>query len=93
MAKALKTNKDFLVIAASRMEVVEVFKTIGVCDSCNNSAHKGFLIPVLGSQWYCPKCFKEWHSKAKYFKEDQEYEHRVFTRYCEILNIDSSLAQ
>lgn len=82
--KAFKNKKGHLVIKISMVDVVEMFGGVGICDHCNKADFEGYLIPVLGEKWFCKKCYKDWEERAVYYKEDREYEKKVFTK---LLNI------
>ena len=57
----------------------------GLCDTCNGFAENGYLIPVLGTYWMCPKCYEEWNKHSKLEEEDKEYEEQNYQRWLEIL--------
>lgn len=53
----------------------------GICDRCNKASFDGYLVPVLGQRWFCPKCYKKWAKDAERFPEDADYENYVFNNY------------
>lgn len=72
--------KGFKIIETTGDEI----KTIGgygICDSCCRPSSNGYLIPALGSYWYCEKCYEEWIKNAVIYDEDKEFEARVFDKW------------
>lgn len=86
MAKTFQSEKGFLIIEASDLEVVSI-GGLGFCDSCSKPKSSGYIVSVLGARWYCEKCYEEWHNRAINYPEDHEYEKRVFERYSHVFNI------
>lgn len=75
--------KGFKIIEASAAEV----KLIGgyaLCDSCGLLSSNGYLIPALGSYWYCKKCYDDWNKQAKFYEEDVEFETQIHDRWIKI---------
>ncbi len=87
MATAITTDKGFLVIEASQLEVVKI-GGLGICDACNKASSSGNIISVLAGRWYCPECFNEWHSSAINYEEDREYEKRIFEKFKQTFSIN-----
>ena len=52
----------------------------GVCDSCNRYSYHGYLIPVLNS-YYCPECYRDFCSRARFYPDDIGHETRVAAYY------------
>lgn len=86
MAESIQTDKNFLIVKTSNIEVVSI-GGLGMCDSCNKASAAGYIIGALGGRWYCPECYEEWHSRATNYKEDREYEKMIFDRFCKILSV------
>ena len=78
LPKAIQNSKGHFVIPISQKHVIDIFEGYGICDSCSTVEDKeGFLIPVLGSRWYCTKCYEDFERTAINYPEDREYEQRV----------------
>ncbi|MBJ2189116.1 MAG: demethylase [Muribaculaceae bacterium] len=84
MAKILNTDKPFLLIECS---AVELMNAVGsdhcVCDWCDKSclpSEKGCYIAVL-NHWYCKECFEKWIGQAEYYPEDVDVERKNFDFY------------
>ena len=89
MANIKDNKKGFKVIQISRKELVEElgqYGAIGICDYCNETASTGYYITVL-NQWFCPKCYQEWHHRATYYPEDAKVENRNFEFYKNIFGL------
>lgn len=72
--KQFRNKNGHIAIPCTRVQVVEIFKGYGICDNCNQTDEKGWLLPVLVGRWFCAKCYGEWEATAKYYEEDREYE-------------------
>lgn len=83
MAEIVKNDKGFKVLKMS-LEEVNSIGGLGICDFCNAASHEGYYIAVL-NMWYCPKCYKEWISRAKYYPEDASIENKNFEYMKEML--------
>ena len=83
MAHQVKNKQGFLIIQAKLTELltVEPGCPMGICDRCNKASLDGYLVPVLGQRWFCPKCYKKWAKDAERFPEDADYENYVFNNY------------
>lgn len=86
MANVVESDKNFLVIETSNIEVIRL-GGFGICDACAKASDKGYIIPVLAGRWYCPKCYEEWHKGAINYEEDRDYEKMVFDKYSRALNV------
>lgn len=73
----MRNKKGHIVIPCSRTLVVEKFKGYGICDFCSETCNTGFLIPVLGSKWYCESCKEDWEKTSKFYEQDVSYENEV----------------
>ena len=78
-------NKEGFKIIELSLSEVRLVGGYGLCDTCNGFAENGFLIPVLGTYWMCPKCYEEWNKHSKLEEEDKEYEEQNYQRWLEIL--------
>ncbi len=74
--KDYRNKNGHIVIPLTAIAVIDIFKGLGICDSCNKSKPSGYIIPVLAGRWYCDDCTKEWENdkSTKFFEEDREYE-------------------
>ncbi len=86
MARKFINEKGFAVYEMTGVETME-FGGYGICDSCNKSAVKGYLIPVLNS-YFCEECYKRWIERAKYYEEDRLFEMRKIGYYDSILSAE-----
>lgn len=50
--------KGFKIFEVSAAEV-KAIGGFGICDSCNKLSNIGYIMPVLGSYWYCKKCYDD----------------------------------
>jgi hypothetical protein len=87
MAVIVDNPKGFKVIETSMTECFN-WGGMAVCDSCNESSNKGYLIAVLNA-WYCPECYNEWLNEAVRYEEDVVYENTTFNSFRRILNIET----
>lgn len=85
MAEIVKNEKGFKVISCSMGETTK-FGGAAICDSCNGSDFKGYLICVL-NRWYCQECYTDWEKRATYYPEDSKVEERNFNYYKGILGV------
>lgn len=85
MAKKVECGK-FLVIEVSGVECIG-WGGAAICDFCNETSNVGYYIAVLNS-WYCPKCFKEWKKRAKWYPEDANVERSNYAAYAKMLGIE-----
>ena len=86
----ISLSNRFKVIEIPRILLVDKlaeFGSIGVCDGCMRSEDTGYYVAVL-NQWLCKKCYDEWISYAKWYKEDERIELKNFNFYCKLFDID-----
>jgi hypothetical protein F3_00962 len=76
-------KKGFKILKVSAAEV-KAIGGFGICDGCNKPSEYGYLMPVVGSYWYCKKCYDDWNKRAKFYEEDREYEAKMNDRWVEI---------
>ena len=76
-------TKGFKIIKTSAAEVRAV-GGYALCDGCNLPTSSGYLIPVLGSYWYCQKCYDDWNKYAKFYEEDVEFETQMHDNWIKI---------
>lgn len=78
LPKAEVNEKGHFVIPISQKKVIEIFNGFGICDHCGGIEEDfGYLIPVLGSKWYCEKCYEDFVKTAVNYEEDRGYEQLV----------------
>lgn len=92
MAEAYKTDKEFLIIKTSNVEVVGL-GGVGICDACNIASHTGYIISVLAGRWYCPECYEKWHLTAINYEEDRAYEKATFEKFLKTFSLTDPTAQ
>ena len=89
MARIVKNNKGFKVIAATAAELLDragMYGARGFCDCCGMIAFKGYYVAVL-AWWMCPICYAEWIKTATLSDEDKAFEADRFREWCDIFNI------
>ena len=79
MATVKESSKGFKLLETTVVEIVQV-GGIGICDYCNRGTDRGIYIAAMNN-WYCPKCFEEWHNRAVRYEEDAKIEERNFLYY------------
>lgn len=80
MAKIVENKKGFRVLEVSREELISAlskFGSMGICDQCGETPPVGYYVAVL-NQWLCPKCYNNFISKTKWYKEDAPFEERYW---------------
>lgn len=77
-------SKGFKIIKTSKQEIISI-GGFGICDSCAKISEYGYLIPALGSYWYCEKCYQEWLGHCRYYEEDREFEENKYKYYIKLL--------
>lgn len=87
--KRMKLNCGHIAYEVSQAEVM-LLGGFGICDNCNTAAGKGYLVPVL-NRWLCPKCFKEFNSRAKFYPEDLWVEEKNCRYYESIIPMDGGV--
>lgn len=79
MAKQINTKKGFAILRMTHQEAVNTwydFGGLGICDHCLDKALSGgYYIPVL-AMYYCPRCYRSWYRRAKYYPEDRSFENK-----------------
>ncbi|MBR5835188.1 MAG: demethylase [Bacteroidales bacterium] len=81
--KKVENKQGFLVLEVSRaviMGALANYGSTGICDSCAQSTDSGYYIAVL-NQWFCPKCYEAWLSRAVRYVADVPIEERRFKFY------------
>jgi hypothetical protein len=73
------TSKGFKIIPVTLGHILG-WGGIGICDSCNSFMPSGGTYVGALNCVHCEACFKEWHTRAKYYKEDQPAEQRFIDR-------------
>ena len=76
--------KGFKILKVLAAEV-KAIGGFGICDGCNKPSEYGYLMPVVGSYWYCQKCYDDWNKHAKFYEEDREYEAKMHDKWIKIL--------
>ncbi|MFZ7120720.1 MAG: hypothetical protein ACOWWH_07195 [Eubacteriaceae bacterium] len=66
--KKIKTKCGHIAYLTTRAEISKL-GGFGICDSCNQEADAGYLIPVM-NRWLCPACYKKWNERATFYLED-----------------------
>ncbi|QKF93188.1 demethylase [Campylobacter sp. CCUG 57310] len=85
-------SKGFKIIKTSRLEITAI-GGFGICDSCSKTSSAGYLIPALGSYWYCEECYQEWLKTCKYYEEDREFETNKYLYFLKLLDIQMRFAK
>ena len=76
-------SKGFKIIKTSKQEIISI-GGFGICDSCAKTSEYGYLIPALGSYWYCEKCYDDWDKRAKFYEEDVKFETQMHDKWIKI---------
>jgi len=77
MAQIIVNKKKFKVIEVSFDEVQQKFGGLGICDWCNDIFENCFYIAVL-NHCYCQKCYDSWLKRAVNYKQDHQFENKMF---------------
>lgn len=83
------TAKNGHLAYSADFEEISKLGGLAICDSCNEYATEGFLVPVL-NYYMCPKCFARWESTADYFSEDSRYESQTAQYFERVISNDTN---
>jgi len=76
MDKVYQTGAGCQYLKVKPIRVAEVFRTEGICDSCNEQLIKGkvaYLVPVLNYA-ICEECFNKSSIQKNCYEEDRNIE-------------------
>lgn len=62
-------------------EVIDISYGHCICDSCNGSVLSDARLIYVLNMVFCKSCFEEWESKAKFYKQDVQFENMIMKRY------------
>lgn len=89
MARIVKNDKGFKVIAATTAELIDkagMYGARGFCDNCGMITFKGYYVAVL-AWWMCPICYTQWYRRATHHDEDTEFENDRFKEWAKIMEL------
>ncbi len=75
----IRTDIGYIAYRATADELSEIGGN-GMCDACGRYSYHGYLIPVLNS-YYCPECYRDFCSRARFYPDDIGHETRVAAYY------------
>lgn len=99
MAVRVANTKDFLVIAMSVQEAIDIchFGCVDtkwnvaclICDNCNADLKNEYPVYYVAAlnRLFCADCYKKWYSHATRYDEDIPYEEEHFNKYAKRLNL------
>lgn len=81
MTEVITNKNGHRAIPMSQVDVVAIFQGFGICDNCAQPHEHGYLVPVLGSKWYCDNCYSDFEETGKFYPEDVPFEERMLQSF------------